>query len=296
MRRVAPLLVLAGCFSPSFHNGDTPCQKSSQCPPHFHCAINSTCWQDGENPDLAATVEDLGTADLAGADLAGADLAGADLSAAIDLAPGPDLLNADFSQPDLQLTCTVPGTLTGALISDFEGNVKVLDSPAGFWFPNTDGTGVVSPSPAVIFTPLPSPRGSSHDGVHTTGTGFTSYGGGVGMVFFPDNFVAFPADASAYSGISFWAMGTSATGQVELGLPTTATRSNCPYCTACNDDFHYNFTLTPGWTQYTVHWADLVQSGFGVPSATFDPARILYIDFQATSHWDFWIDDLAFVP
>jgi hypothetical protein len=291
--RFAFLLLLAGCFSPSFHNGDTPCQKSSQCPPQFHCASNFTCWHDGEDPDqdLAATVEDLGMGgDLAGDDLAGEDLAGD------DLAVSPDLRNADLSHPDLQLTCTIPGTLSGALISDFEGNVKVLDSPAGFWFPNTDGTGTVSPSPAVIFTPLPSPRAGSTYGVHTTGTGFTSYGGGIGMVFFPDNFVAWPADASGYSGISFWAMGTSATGQVEVGIPTTATRSSCPYCTMCNDDFHYNITLTANWTQYTVHWTDLVQSGFGIPSATFDPARILYLGFTTTSHWDFWIDDLTFVP
>jgi hypothetical protein len=42
-------LLVAGCFSPSFHSGDLQCAAGAQCPPGFHCA-QLRCWKNGENP------------------------------------------------------------------------------------------------------------------------------------------------------------------------------------------------------------------------------------------------------
>jgi hypothetical protein len=53
----------AGCFSPSFKEGRTPCSQNQDCPPDFHCAADSRCWRNGNDPmlDLSAPA-DLGSA------------------------------------------------------------------------------------------------------------------------------------------------------------------------------------------------------------------------------------------
>jgi hypothetical protein len=54
-------LLLAGCYSPSYHDGDLQCTSSDQCPKDYHCAVvDHTCWHNGRDPD-------------AGLDLANAD-------------------------------------------------------------------------------------------------------------------------------------------------------------------------------------------------------------------------------
>jgi hypothetical protein len=44
-------LFLAGCYSPSYHDGDLQCTPSGQCPKDYHCAANNTCWHNGRDPD-----------------------------------------------------------------------------------------------------------------------------------------------------------------------------------------------------------------------------------------------------
>jgi hypothetical protein len=58
MRRglVGVALVLAGCFSPGYGNGDLSCQAGAHpCPDGFHCApLTGTCWRDGSDPPKPA--------------------------------------------------------------------------------------------------------------------------------------------------------------------------------------------------------------------------------------------------
>jgi hypothetical protein len=51
-------MLLAGCFSPSYTNGGFLC---GACPDGYHCALDKTCWKNGEDPDLAGG--DLATFD-----------------------------------------------------------------------------------------------------------------------------------------------------------------------------------------------------------------------------------------
>ena len=95
----AAFALVAGCFSPSYQSGRTPCgDGANQCPEGFHCAVDRTCWRDGTDPSPL-------TMDLA---MGGAR----DLSAA----PGPDLSVAmDAGVPDLQsLDLAGQGDLSGA--------------------------------------------------------------------------------------------------------------------------------------------------------------------------------------
>ncbi len=62
MKRLVPLLLLAGCFAPKFLDGKTPCAADSDCPSGLHCATDKTCWHTGRDPvnDLSMTLADDG--------------------------------------------------------------------------------------------------------------------------------------------------------------------------------------------------------------------------------------------
>ena len=139
-------------------------------------------------------------------------------------------------------------------------------------------------------------RGGSQGALHTTGTGFTMYGGGFGVVLVPQGLYSLPVDASAYRGITFWAKGTTASGLLTLELSTAETVPNCGYCTNCYDNFKKSVALTADWTQYTINWSEVVQAGYGVPQVAFNPAHLTNINFITPTSWDFWIDDPSFVP
>jgi hypothetical protein len=46
--------VLGGCFSPKYGNGDLRCENGTTCPDGYHCASDSTCWKNGQDPADAA--------------------------------------------------------------------------------------------------------------------------------------------------------------------------------------------------------------------------------------------------
>ena len=46
-------LLLAGCYSPSYHDGHLQCASSGQCPRDYHCAADQTCWHNGRDPDAS---------------------------------------------------------------------------------------------------------------------------------------------------------------------------------------------------------------------------------------------------
>jgi hypothetical protein len=65
MKTLLPLvLVMAGCFSPTYPNGVLLCaQGNKPCPDGYHCT-SGACWRDGTDPDLGtATLPDLAVAD-----------------------------------------------------------------------------------------------------------------------------------------------------------------------------------------------------------------------------------------
>jgi hypothetical protein len=199
--------------------------------------------------------------------------------------------------------CTTPNRKTetpiSSVISDFEnGNFIQAFSPGAAWFDLNDGTagGVEMPSPFAISTITPA-RGTSLHGVHTTGTGFTGWGGGVGFTFVQGNA---PADLSQYKGVSFFGKWTGGgSPQIRVTVVTTGTFPD--YCTClagqCNDHHGKFFVLTSSWAQYSLTWSELTQAGFGFPVA-FDPKTTLGMNFlrAVNEDWDFWIDDVELVP
>jgi len=82
MRRALALaLLLAACKSPSYSNGGLVCGASGDCPRGLHCAVDGTCWRNGEDPTP-----------LADPDLAMSDPVDLALGGDVDLGSvGPDL-------------------------------------------------------------------------------------------------------------------------------------------------------------------------------------------------------------
>ena len=71
MRRLLAIVAcasLAGCFSPKYSNGAVRCQAGSHpCPDGYYCAVDNTCWKNGEGPNAGS---DGGDVDMGANDMA----------------------------------------------------------------------------------------------------------------------------------------------------------------------------------------------------------------------------------
>lgn len=195
-----------------------------------------------------------------------------------------------------------------AMIADFESNdgqVCPTAGRAGYGLIFNDGTGdqwpIVTGNPSTQFSPLPACRGESAVGFHTKGANFTSWGAGMDIHFADHGW-----DASAYSGITFWAK-SSTSASVRIGVSSLGTQdvSYGGTCVPqggkqCNDHFSTTRKITPSWMAYPVTFSELQQAGWGVPASTptIDATGLIEIQFvfAAPEAFDFWLDDTSFSP
>lgn len=97
-----------------------------------------------------------------------------------------------------------------------------------------------------------------------------TWGGGLGLWFAC-------IDASVYTGITFWARGSSPAGEVKVLLSVNAAEvaakgGDCPDAGPCDRPFT-TFELTDEWTEYTFEWADFTEgnaAGTPVPASPVD--------------------------
>ena len=163
-------------------------------------------------------------------------------------------------------------------------------SPPGSWFVYSDKTptGVKKPPSVEEFTT------AIENGVlHTTGTGFTEWGGGVGtnLVGSP---VLTPVDASKYKGFKFKASGST---PMKFLVATVATMPEFGRCKKCYDHYHVVVTdLSKEPKVYEFKWEDLKQTGWG-DKVKFDVKTVVGLNWTSKDAvpWDFTIDDVAFL-
>jgi hypothetical protein len=204
------------------------------------------------------------------------------------------------------------GTIADLSIDDVEdGNnaIQALGSRKGFWYTYNDGSGAQVPAPdptgKIPFTPTAGGH-SPLFSAHTNGPAFTIWGAGMGFDFNNTTGQSCPYDASAYTGIKFWAKGNMPL-KAMVKIPGTTTKvtaadsNTCVSTTMCED--HYFLqpkpTLTAAWTQYTITFADstsFAQEGWGIKVPAFDKAHIIGVQFQVAmgTAFDFAIDDVTF--
>jgi expansin len=192
-----------------------------------------------------------------------------------------------------------------ALIDDFEDGdamIIAIAGRSGQWTAYNDGTTGGTQTPSGAAKPEAGGANGAGYAVHTTGSGFASWGAGIQLDLANAGSGASarkPFDASAYQGIRFYAKGT---GAVRVELPTLATIDSAgggSCATKCSDTHGQQLTLTADWTLITVPFSKLAQEGWGTVAA-LDPKTILGIAFkvpgtkETPAKFDFWVDDLSF--
>jgi hypothetical protein len=186
------------------------------------------------------------------------------------------------------------------------------------WVNDNDKSGVQLPAP-FLPSPLSLARGDSTRAAHTTGSGFSIWGGGISAGLKKSlevNSVAAPYDASAYRAISFWLKAPPNT-MLAVGFQTASTvpasegghcveTCSTPDAGACTPDCYNPFRkviTVPAnddgtWKQQilTLNSTDLTQ--WKLTGQSFDRTELIAILFSAVSppsSFEFWIDDVAFI-
>lgn len=202
---------------------------------------------------------------------------------------GADEKGADTGGEEPLVEAVVP---TGALIWDGASisNVGESLSPPGSWFVYSDKSakGVKKPPSVDEFM-----TAVESGALHTTGTGYTEWGGGVGTNLIGAPMLT-PVDASKYRGIKFKASGKT---PMKFLVGTVATMPEFGKCKKCYD--HYMKVITdlsdePKTIEIT--WADLKQTGWG-DKVKFDVKTIVALNFTSKDAmpWDFTLDDVSFL-
>jgi hypothetical protein len=134
-------------------------------------------------------------------------------------------------------------------------------------------------------------------------TAFTTWGAQIGFDFNNVSEKSCVYNATAYSGISFWAKGSvpvKAMVKIPATTQSTSDSGTCTAVTMC--EVHYTLTPAPilsaTWTQYKITFADtatFAQAGWGT-KAPFDKANIRTMQFQVPigTALDVSVDDIAF--
>jgi hypothetical protein len=196
-----------------------------------------------------------------------------------------------------------------------------LNCAMGSWYVYGDSLGTVTPAAGVAFTSEMPGHGGTGYAAHVNGSGFADYGVGLGVNLNSSGANIKPVDVSAYSGFTFWAMGTATStrgaNMIRVSVPTVASSSptsggTCAVAGAvayCDGHFGKAIPLTAGtWTQVTVKWTDLTLDSGAGGGPTFTPTSVIGFHWQAegakasttapavAAAMNVWVDDLAFTP
>jgi len=177
---------------------------------------------------------------------------------------------------------------TDLLIDDLatgNGQIALRDGRNGLWFTMADGAeGTLWPSPAAFQTVLGSgPRGGYAARMY--GSGFTTWGAALAVSLSQAQTGPCPFDASAFSGITFWAR-SATPAIIRVNLATAA--------------FGTPIALATVWQKYTIAFTDLTQRNPGSDAATaaFDPTQLTELQFVAGpgNAFDISVTDVSFTP
>jgi len=188
-----------------------------------------------------------------------------------------------------------------AVIDDFEdGDFSLPTNPAregraGNWYTANDGSGIATLDVLAI------KRGaSSVNGLHARGKDFKIWGSGFAVdLNNPGGNESGKAtfDASAYSGITFWARAETPTMLI-VALPNADTDEAGKICSVCSHHYGRQQQLTTTWQRFTVPFAELSLEVGGVPAPkAFDSSGLVSVFFRFAqgASYDVQIDDVAFI-
>jgi len=181
---------------------------------------------------------------------------------------------------------------TGTLIWDGTSISNVGESlnPPGSWFVYSDKSPKGEKMPPSVEEFMTAVKDGA---LHTTGKGYTEWGGGVGTNLIGAPMLT-PVDASKYRGIKFKASGKT---PMKFLVGTVATMPEFGKCKKCYDHFMKGIKdLSDEPKVYEITWAELKQTGWG-DKTKFDVKTIVALNFTSkdAAPWDFTLDDVAFL-
>ncbi|HEU4583115.1 MAG TPA: hypothetical protein VFS67_32870 [Polyangiaceae bacterium] len=204
--------------------------------------------------------------------------------------PGPG------SNPELPFCDIFKASGQAPLIDDFEDGDSLLlpnEGRTGSWHAGHDGTGFLT----TLDPPAPELGGVDDVGsaLHLSGGGFTEWGANLNLELRGG---AFPYDASAYRGISFWARGSGTRLRVIFMQQNLAPDHPCSTCdptsNQCGLLYSTELEINEAWNKYTVDWTSLTPPT--VIDTPFAPDQLMTIQFEvpAAAAVDLWLDDVSF--
>jgi len=183
---------------------------------------------------------------------------------------------------------------------DDNNQVLVRAGRGGYWYTFVDkaGSTITPPSQSPF---MMSPGGARGSQYASRMMGKMSASGqplfaGMGLSF-TDPKAAY--DASAYSGVLFYAKVGAGSASVRLKVPDGNTDPAGKVCSECFNDFGADLTLTGEWQKYVVPFASMKQmDGWGAPHpAALDKSKLFGLQWQVTqpgANYDVWVDGVQF--
>jgi hypothetical protein len=196
---------------------------------------------------------------------------------------------------------TGTGAGSPGLVDDLnDGDSWILqnDGRKGTWYTFNDGTGSQTPPGNPTLFTCASPTNGR---MCTSGSGFTSWGAGIGLALNWSPSCAGVYDASAYRGVRFTLSGTIQDGKsLRFGIGTTATSppeagGTCQSASACTDSYGAYVTPTTAPQPISFYFSELHQAGWGAvtPWTPAETTTLLWLT-DASAFTDVCVDDVAF--
>ena len=191
----------------------------------------------------------------------------------------------------------------GDLVDDMEsgtGWICTGNDRVGFWFTYVDdysSKSTITPAPESVAKPelLSTPRDASQLAMHAYGK-YTDYAG-LGVLFnlAVEGGTPKTYDASAYTGVRFWAKSSYSYLLVRGQTDATESVDNGGTCTksSCIGNYYTLSSVSSSWKEYSVAFSKLDDG-----TATFKASNLWSIEFgphscsSSNCSFDFWIDDV----
>ncbi len=202
-------------------------------------------------------------------------------------------------------------TVCGALIDNFDDGTSEIPpcvGRVGRWAAGNDTTkgGVQVPTNGALVVPAAGGVDGGGFAAHTTGKGFIERGADIHVMLNTSSNIYEKGktyDASHYSGITFWAK-SKTLRDVYINFPDRSRYTEDGVCkgTLCGDYYGDGQQIGTTWSKKTVKFSQINADVDG--GAAFDSAHLYGIEFHiapksdagAGAAFDFWIDDVAFIP
>jgi len=181
--------------------------------------------------------------------------------------------------------------------------IPTVNGRRGAWSDSLSGTGasIITPAPSGAFYVTDTGDICRTYAVYVYGQTAIDTNSGATFGFS----LGSPYNASAYSGLSFWAKINAGTNPpIRVAFPDADTDPRGAVCQTSTTDqnlmcwshFGYRLSLTTTWTKYTIPFTLLTQDAWGYQAAAFNPATLFSIAFQIPENDTFgiWVDSIAF--